>query len=137
MSILDKAKSALKSVTDSVTGGAATVALEHTGTFAAGETIKVKITATSTGAALKSTGVHVDLQGKNKSAVGQLVGQLAPMVAHSFKVAEAFALEAGQSQTFEGEFAVPAQLDASYDWEIRGRIEALGNDPDSGFADIR
>ena len=132
MSIMDKVKGAM----DSVTGGGATVTLEHTGTFAAGQAIKVKLTAASTGREVKTKGVFVDLRGKGKSTVGQIAGKVVPTASHEFKIGEAFTLPPNETKLFEGEFTVP-DIDANLDWEIRGRLDAFGNDPDSGWKDIR
>lgn len=132
MSIMDKMKGAL----DKVTGGGAKVTIEHKGKFAAGETLSVKVTATSTGAELKCNGVYVDLRGRGKSLVGQVAGTVHATANHEFKIAEAFVLPPKETKTFDANVVLP-QLDANLDWEIRGRIDAPGNDPDSGFADIR
>jgi hypothetical protein len=132
MSIMDKVKGAL----DKVTGGGAKVTLEHTGKFAAGEKLAVKITATSTGGELKTNGVYVDLRGRGKSIVGQVAGNVVASANHDFKVAEAFVLPPKETKEFTGEITIP-QIDANLDWEIRARLDATGNDPDSGFVDIR
>jgi hypothetical protein len=132
MSILDKVKGAVSAVT----GGGAEVKLEHTGSFAAGGSLSVKVSATAKNE-LKINGVYVDLQGKGKSTIGQVTGTVLANKSHAFKIAEGCTLAAGESKTFEGTVTVPADLDANLDWEIRGRLDAFGNDPDSGFKDIR
>jgi hypothetical protein len=133
MSILDKVKGAVSAVT----GGAATVTLEHTGSFAAGGTLQVKVSATAKGNEVKVNGVYVDLQGKGKSTIGQVTGAVLANKTHALKIAEGCTLAANESKTFEGTITVPADLDANLDWEIRGRLDTFGNDPDSGFKDIR
>jgi hypothetical protein len=132
MSIIDKMKGALHSVT----GGAAEVALVYEGRFEPGATLKVKITATSTAGALRAQGVFVDMRGKKTSAIGQVTGNVIADRDHSVQIFDHFELAAKESRAFEGEVEVPADIDASLDWEIRGRIEAFGNDPDSGFRDV-
>ena len=132
MSIVDKMKGAL----NSVTGGAATVTLAHTGKFSAGESINVKIGATSTGGEVKANGVYIDLRGKAKNVVGQVAGNVVASAGHDFRIAEGFTLPPKETKTFEGAFTVP-NIDPDLDWEIRARIDAFGNDPDSGFKDIR
>jgi 1,4-dihydroxy-2-naphthoyl-CoA synthase len=111
------------------------VQLEHTGTFAAGQTIKVKVTATSTGRDVKTEGVFIDLRGRGKSVIGQVAGNVVASASHSFKIADALTLAAAESRVFEGEVQVPV-IDPGLDWEIRARLETFGNDPDSGFVDI-
>jgi hypothetical protein len=132
MSIMDKVKGAL----DKVTGGGATVTIEHTGKFATGEKLAVKVTATSTGGELKANAVFVDLRGRGKGVVGQVAGNVIADATFDFRIAEGFVLPPKETKTFAGEITVPT-LDPELDWEIRARIDAPGNDPDSGFADIR
>jgi hypothetical protein len=133
MSIIDKMKGAM----NSVTGGGATVTLEHSGTFKGGSTITVKVGATSTGAEVKSKGVYIDLRGKKKSTVGQVTGNVVAAANHEFKIGEDFTLAAKESKQFEALVQIPADIDPELDWEIRARIDTFGNDPDSGFKDIR
>jgi len=133
MSIIDRMKGALHSVT----GGGAEVTLEHTGTFAAGQTLKVKVGVTAAANELKSGGVFIDLQGKGKGTLGQVTGTVLAEKKHELKIAEGFTLAAKESKSFEADVTVPADVSADHDWEIRARVEAFGNDPDSGFKDIR
>ncbi len=132
MSIVDKMKGAM----DSVTGGAAEVTLEHTGTFAAGQVIKVKIVAMSTGNDVDIKAVYIDLRGRGKGVIGQLAGSVKASASHEFKIADGFTLHAHDATAIEGEITVP-DIQVDLDWEIRGRLETVGNDPDSGFKDIR
>src|SRR5262245_2207534 len=99
MSILDKMKGAM----DSITGGGAEVTLEHTGTFAAGQVIKVKVTVLSTGGEVKAKGVYVDLRGRGKSAVGQVTGAVVATASHEFKLADGFTLPPHEGTAIEGE----------------------------------
>lgn len=132
MSILDKMKGAL----NTVTGGAAEVALVYEGAFAPGATMKVKVTVTSTGAPFKAHGVFVDLRAKKTHAVGQVTGNLLAADDKSIQLFDDFELAAKESRSFDGEIEIPGDIDAALDWEIRGRAEAFGNDPDSGFRDV-
>jgi hypothetical protein len=63
---------------------------------------------------------------------------------HAFQIAPAFVLGPNETKVFEGSFQMPAVLQPSFTgayaehkWEIRGRVEALGNDPDSGWQPLR
>jgi hypothetical protein len=58
----------------------------------------------------------------------------------SFQIAPAFVRSAGESRQFEGTIRLPQGIQPSdagrheqYSWFIRGRLEAWGNDPDSGY----
>lgn len=61
----------------------------------------------------------------------------------SFRLCEAFVLGADHTRQVEGQFTLPAHLPASRDgdldliYRIRGRMEAFGNDPDSGYKELR
>jgi hypothetical protein len=62
----------------------------------------------------------------------------------SFQIAPALSLAAGESRQFEGTIRVPQGIQPTYvgrhaqhTWHIRGRLEAWGNDPDSGYQPLR
>lgn len=149
MGFMDK----LKGAVNAVTGGAAKVTLDFEPTVAcAGDTIRIKISATSTGAEVKSKGVYVDLCGSEKVTVTKgTTPELQSDVTvskttleQSFQIAPEFILAPNETKLFEGQFQIPnaalpsfaGQL-AQHNWQIRGRVEATGNDPDSGFKPIR
>lgn len=145
MGFLDK----LKGAVNAVTGGAAKVTLEYEPKeVSAGQTVKVRLTATSTGGELKSKGAFIDLIANEvvvipKGTTEKLTEELKvekQVVDTNFQVAPAFVLAAGQTSFCEGTFQVPAGAQPSFngaftklEWQIRGRIEAFGNDPDTGF----
>lgn len=132
MSIKDKMMGALHSVT----GGAAEVALVYQGRFEPGATLTCRVTATSTAGPLEAHGVYVDMRGKKTDALGQVTGNVIAMRDHTVQIFDAFKLGPKESRAFDGEVEVPADIDPTLDWEIRGRIETFGNDPDSGFEDV-
>ncbi|MBN1673730.1 MAG: hypothetical protein JXR37_21970 [Kiritimatiellae bacterium] len=57
----------------------------------------------------------------------------------SFRLCDAFVLGANETKAVEGQVTLPAGLAASsgqelgHSYGIRGRLEAAGNDPDSGY----
>ena len=62
----------------------------------------------------------------------------------AFAIAPAFALAPNETKVFEGSFQIPHNFQPSYsghhttcEWRVRGRIEAFGNDPDSGYLPFR
>ena len=149
MGLFDKLKGAM----DSVTGGAAKVTMEFAPqTGFPGEVIAVKITASSTGNEIKSKGMFVDLRGTERI---QLSSSDAPNLNNSvtvqnrtlsqeFAVSGPFDIPPGETVSFEGQFTIPPQVQPSYvgsrtqhNWEIRGRVEAFGNDPDTGYLPFR
>lgn len=154
MGFMDK----LKAAASAVTGGAATVTIAYEPQVAySGDTIRVRVTASSTGQEVKSKGVFVDLQGREeiripRSAVSGMAatkgGQTWSGDVHtwkatheqSFQIAPDLVLAPNETKQFEGSVQLPPGLQPSYrgayaehKWEIRGRLEAFGNDPDSGW----
>jgi len=144
MGFLDK----LKGAVNAVTGGGATVTIEYPmQTVFPGDTIPVRITATSTGAEVKSGGIFVDLVTSEEMRLekGQFGSEThfhhkGEVFTQAIQVAPAFVLGAAQTQVVEGRVVIPPNAQPSSQgrhvaihWLIRGRIEAFGNDPDSGY----
>ena len=145
MGCLDK----LKGAVNAVTGGAAKVTMEYQPqTGLPGQTMQVRVTATSTGGEVRSKGIFVDLRATEHiyiraNSVPNVLSEVrasVPAFERSFQVAPDFVLAAGQSMSFDGTFQVPMEAQPTYEgphaenaWEIRGRVEAFGNDPDTGF----
>ncbi len=146
MGFLDK----LKNAVNVVTGGAAKVELEMGNSFMfPGDEISVTIRATSTGGEVKSAGAYIDLNAVESvkfvdEKTKQEVSTSRVTMQQTFQIAPAFTLGPNESRTFEGKFRLPPQVLPSYqgsfarhECQIRGRIEAFGNDPDSGFVPVR
>ena len=148
MGFLDK----LKSAASAVTGGAAKVSIEYQPQVAmAGDSIRVKITCTSTGGEVKSKGVFVDLRGLEVVNIGEhqagndsLVHASKTTFEQEIQIAPALVLPPNETKFFEGTVQLPATAQPSFHgtyaehkWEIRGRLEAFGNDPDSGYQPLR
>ena len=149
MGFLDKIKGAV----NAVTGGAAKVQIEYDPPTAfPGDTVRVKVTASSTGGEIKSKGIYVDLRAVERVSVSKRDSEeLDRDLRLSFttfkdevKITEDFVLGKDESRVFEGTITMPANVQPTFEgefvshaWEIRGRVEARGNDPDSGFQPIR
>lgn len=156
MGILDK----LKAAAAAVTGGAAEVAIEYQPQVALpGDAIRVKVTAVSAGAEVKSGGVFVDLRAEEqirvpRSAVAmQTKDSVLSMgdirtekitFEQSYQIAPPLVLAPNETKQFEGTVQMPSALEPSYrgphaehKWQIRGRLDAFGNDPDSGWQPLR
>lgn len=145
MGFLDKMKNAV----NMVTGGAAKVTIELSHVCAyPGDSVPVRITATSTGAEVKSQGAYVDLFAEEKILIRdeetkQEISRSKATIQQTFQIAPAFVLAPNESKTFEGSFQLPSKALPTYSGPfaqhycmIRGRIEAFGNDPDSGYQRI-
>jgi hypothetical protein len=158
MGLFDKIKGAIKAVT----GGAAKVTIEYPQVLLQPNVpMRVRVTATSTGGEVKSGGCFIDVAGSEVIQVndatptgyhGAQPAQRVPVDIHetnetfkqAFQIAPAFVLAANETKVFEGAFQLPPGVQpsfqgkhASHQWTLRGRIEAVGNDPDSGYLPFR
>lgn len=150
MGFLDKMKGAV----GSMTGGNADVSIEYPmQPVKPGDTMHVKVTVVSTGAEVKSNGVYVDLHAKEH---GDIIGSSRcescghhdsnakirlnkETIDQSVPIAPAFVLQPNERKEFEADITLPHGQPTyhgrtvHHEWQIRGRLEAFGNDPDSGF----
>lgn len=148
MGFFDKMKGAM----NFVTGGAAKVSIEwQPATAMPGEPVMVRITATSTGSQVSSQGAFVDVAAVEEvkipmNSFGQhpSINHSHQTFSHSFQISGPFQLAPNETKQFEGQFMLPHQLQPTYDgryvdhdWRLQGRIEASGNDPDSGWIKVR
>ena len=142
----------LKGAVHAVTGGAANVEIRYAEKAVAGGSLPVKVTVTSKGAEIKSKGVFVDFEGVEKIHIPKKEEQkfsedYHKSISHStqeFQLCGEFVLGAGETKTLEGVINLPPTLSPSFDgrfakniYQVRGRLEAKGNDPDSGFKPLR
>ena len=112
----------------------------------------MKVTVTSKGAEIKSKGVFVDFDGSEQIHIPKKDEQkfsedYRRALSHStqeFQLCGEFVLGAGETKTVEGVIAVPPTLQPSFEgrwtknlYQVRGRLEAKGNDPDSGYKPLR
>jgi len=144
MGLLDK----MKSVGQAMTGGGAKVSLEYPiKPLRAGETLPVKVTVVNvSGKELKSGGVFVDIHATESGQVkckhcGQMTQVNNDSVKQSIPVGPAMVLQPGETKVYEANIQVPSGQ-PSYNgvvsnvWKLRGRMDAFGNDPDSGFQTV-
>ena len=141
MSLFDK-------VANYVTGGAAKVTLElpTIGFVSMPIPVKVRITAeadfTCTGTFLDVQGVE-HLQFRPREAP-QDVTSVETTYRQSLKVNDGFTLKKGESKEVAAVVTLPREAQPSYagkhgkhTWTVQARLEAKGNDPDSGWQPIR
>lgn len=149
MGFLDKMKGAVSSVT----GGGADVSIEYPmQAVSPGDAVHVKVTVMSTGGEIKSNGVYVDIHAKEHGDIygssrceqcghvdsNAKVKLSKTTIDQSIPVAPAFVLQPNERKEFEADIQLPHGQSTykgvvHHDWQIRGRLEAFGNDPDSGF----
>lgn len=148
MGFFDKIKGAVQAVT----GGAATVEIHYAERVSAGAAVPVRVTVTSKGAEIKSKGVFVDFEGVERISIPKKEEQKFTedyhrQVSHStqeFQLCGEFVLGAGETKTIDGSINLPSTLQPSFEgrwaknvYQVRGRLEAKGNDPDSGYKPLR
>ena len=145
MSFMDS----LKSMVNTVTGGSATVTIQlQQACVFPGEAVSFKITAKSNGAEVKSKGVYVDIFAEEKVSLRdeetkQEINRAKTTIQQTIQVAPGFTLAPNEAKEFAGTFEFPSNALPTFAGAftqhrclLRGRIEAFGNDPDSGYQAI-
>ena len=106
----------LKSVVNAVTGGSArvTIQLQQSCVFP-GETVEVKITATSTGAEVQSKGAYVDVFAEERVSfrddnTKEEISKAKTTTQQTIQIAPAFVLAPNETKTFEGSFHFPSEV---------------------------
>jgi hypothetical protein len=143
MGLLDK----MKAAGSAMAGTSARVSIEYPlQPMKSGESIKVKVTVVSTGREVKSGGVFVDVHAMESGQVkckhcAQMTQVQTETVKQAIPVGPAFVLQPNESKTFEATIQIPGGQPSyngqiRHEWKIRGRLDAFGNDPDSGFQTI-
>jgi len=141
MGFLDKVKSAGQAVT----GGSARVSIEFAHSqLKPGDSMPVKVTVVSMGKEVKSSGVFVDIHAEENGTIrckhcNQNVVVKNETIKQAIPVGPAMVLQPNETKVFEATIQIPMGAPPTYngtvrhEWKIRGRLEAFGNDPDSGF----
>lgn len=108
--------------------------------------VKIRVTAADQFAC---TNVFVDVVGTEylqHRPVGATADVSAVTVtySHQFPIAPGFGIAKGESKELSGIITLPKEVQPSYHgkharhvWTIQARLEARGNDPDSGWKEIR
>jgi hypothetical protein len=141
MGLFDKAKAYM-------TGSHAKVTIEHPQVGFPSQPIAVKIHASAT-LDFEFGGVFIDVIATEEVEVKNPSGQGEIRESHNtytaeIRVAQAGSMKKDEQQTWTGAVILPPTVQASYTGknakhkvQLRGRLETKGNDPDSGFQDIR
>ncbi|HUW42694.1 MAG TPA: hypothetical protein VMW02_00495 [Thermoplasmata archaeon] len=143
MGLLDK----MKAAGGAVAGTSARVSIEYPlQPMKTGDSINVKVTVVSTGREVKSGGVFVDIHAMEGGQVkckhcGQMIPVQAETVKQAIPIGPAFVLQPNETKVFEANIQIPSGQPSysgqiRHEWKIRGRLDAFGNDPDSGFKTI-
>ena len=141
MGLFDKAKAYM-------TGSHAKVTLENPAVGFPSQPISVKVTAAAT-LDFEFGGVFVDVHGVEDVSVKNPSGQGDVKESHTsyeqeVRIAPAGSMKEGETQTWTGVVILPPTTQptfkgkvSSHSIKLRGRLETKGNDPDSGFIEIR
>ncbi len=147
MGLLNK----LKGAVNAVTGGAAAVTIEYDRSTAfPGDTVEVKLTATAKSNDVKVKAVFVDLRSVEEISVGKKQSDKLDdnlnleneTFKQAFQIAPEFVLAAEETKIFVGQVQIPnvsptyKGQNASHQLYLRGRLDARGNDPDSGYQEV-
>jgi hypothetical protein len=152
MGFLDKMASAV----GPLTGGSAVVDIAYPRQpMNHRDWIRVKVYVTSTGGEVKTNGVFVDVMATEEGTVSgwgtcpdcrnqiyTTVQVKNTLVNQAYALSGPFVLPAGGSHEVEGDVQIPQgpstnrSRQMSHLWYIRGRLDAFGNDPDSGYKEI-
>lgn len=152
MGFLDKMSDAF----NPLTGGGAVVDIAYPRrNVRSGDWIDVKVYVTSTGGEVKTNGVFVDVTANEQGRVSgygrcpnchdQIYTDVVvnnTLVEVSTALSGPFALPPEGTHGFEGRVQIPSGPSThigrtlSHRWYVRGRLDAFGNDPDSGYKEI-
>ncbi len=148
MGLFDK----IKQATNFVTGGGANVTIAPEGSeFDKAAPIKVRITAQIKDAPINATAAYLDIRAREyvslrKNINGKTENIHEDHVSYTHKVQAVIttALEGKQSYDWEMEFTLPSNAQPTFHgtmghqvWEVKGALDVKGNDPDSGWIEIR
>ena len=148
MGLFDK----LKQATNFITGGGANITLAPEGSeFDKAAPIKVRITAQIKDAPLNATSVYMDIRAreyvslhKNINGKNENINEDHISFTHKVQTVLTAALEGKQTYDWELEFSLPSNAQPTFHgtmahqvWEIKGALDVKGNDPDSGWIEIR
>lgn len=148
MGLFDK----IKQAANFVTGGGANVTIAPEGSeFDKNATIRVRVTAQVKDAPLNASAVYLEIRSREyvnlrKSINGKTENIHDEHVGFTHKVQTVItsALEGNQTYDWNLEITLPSNAQPTFHgtmahqvWEVRGAIDVKGNDPDSGWIEVR
>jgi hypothetical protein len=148
MGLFDK----LKQAKNFITGGSATVILLHENReYDKAAPIKIKINVKVKDAPVSPTAVYLDIRSKESVDLNVSVNGKKEHIKEdhfgykdTVKILLNEELQALQSYDWELEFTLPSTTQPTFHghlshfvWEIKGALDVKGNDPDSGWVEVR
>jgi len=131
-----------------ITGGAAKVRIELPNIVFPSMPVAVKIHVSAEDN-FECKAVFLDVQGSENlsfrpSGAQQDATSNANTFSQQFQVAPGFSLKKGETKELQGVFTLPREAQPTYNgkhgkhtWTVQARLEAKGNDPDSGWKEVR
>lgn len=148
MGLLDK----IKQAKNFVTGGGANVTVTPEGAeFDKTQPIKVRITAQIKDADLNASAAYLDIRCREdinlRASVNgkkENINEDHVSYTHKVEVQVSEPLKGGETYNWETEFSIGDNAQPTFHgtmarnvWEVRGGVDVKGNDPDSGWIEIR
>lgn len=148
MGLFDK----IKQAANFVTGGGASVTIAPEGSeFDKAAPIRVRVTAQVKDAPITADSAYLEIRGreyvslrKNINGKQENIHEDHISFTHKVQTVITGGLEGGKSYDWDMEFTLPSNAQPTFHgtmghhiWEIKGAIDAKGNDPDSGWIEIR
>ena len=148
MGLFDK----LKSAVNFVTGGGAVVKITPANAVYDGTSpVKVKVSAQIKDAPLNAKKIYLQVRSQERVQFKEkqdgkevTISKSHTSYEHTLDFAGGQTLEANKSYEWDTEFTLPAQIPGSVDgtlfnhvWEVMAGIDVSGNDPDSGWVQIK
>lgn len=131
-----------------ITGGAAKVQIQLPTIGFQSMPIAIKINVTAE-AEFECKNVFLDVQGSEHvqfrpQGAQQDVSSTSSTFSQQFQIAPGFKLAKGESKELTGVITLPREAQPTYHgkhskhtWTVQARLEAKGNDPDSGWKELR
>lgn len=148
MGLFDK----IKQATNFMTGGGANVTLAPDGSeFDKQSPIRVKVTAQIKDAPINASAAYLEIRAREYVSFRHHVDGKDHNISkdhvsftHKVQAVVTSPLEGKQSYDWDMEFSLPSNAQPTYHgtmghqvWEIKGALDVKGNDPDSGWIEIR
>jgi hypothetical protein len=148
MGLFDKLKQAANFVTG---GGASVQVMPVAAEFDRTQPIKVRISAQIKDAPMEASAIYLNVRSKESVFLRKTINGKTENInddhtgyTHKVQVSGPQTLEGGKSYDWEVEFTLPNHGQPSFigtmskhTWEVMGGLDVKGNDPDSGWVEIK
>lgn len=148
MGLFDK----IKQAANFVTGGGASVTVAPMGSeFDKNSPIRVRVTAQIKDAAMNATSVYLSIRAREYVSLRKSINGKTENIhedhisfTHKVEIPLTAELPGNSTHDWEMEFSLPSNAQPTFHgtmghmvWEVMGALDVKGNDPDSGWVEIR